>query len=195
MKKYAAIVLAAGASKRLGKPKQLLPYKDSTLLNHCIQELLNLESVDVYVVLGAYADAILLTVHKLKVTTILNEDWDKGMGTSLSAGITGIKKQGSYDGVIVSLSDLPYINTEHYKKLIQAFEKGNGLTVTSYPNFKGVPCMIGSQYFSELKGLTGDEGAKPLMKKYEKEVSKVTSETSYFDVDTDESYQKLVNLS
>ena len=55
--------------------------------------------------------------------------------------------------------------------------------------------MIGSKYFSELEGLTGDEGAKPLMKKYQKEVSKIASETSYFDVDTDESYQKLINLS
>lgn len=146
-------------------------------------------------VLGAYADAILLTVHKLNVTTVLNNDWEKGMGTSLSAGIAEIQKQGAYDGVIVSLSDLPYIDTKHYQKLIQSFEDGNGLTVTQYSDFNGVPCMIGSKYFSELEGLTGDEGAKPLMKKYQKEVSKITSETSYFDVDTDESYQKLINLS
>lgn len=195
MKKYAAIVLAAGASKRLGKPKQLLPYQNSTLLNHCIQELLNLNTVDVYVVLGAYADAILLTVHQLKVTTILNTDWEKGMGSSLSAGITEMQKKGNYDGVIVSLSDLPFIDTKHYKKLISTFESGRGLTLTDYPNCKGVPCMIGRQYFSELKNLTGNEGAKPLMQKYKKEVSKVTSETSYFDIDTYESYQKLIDLS
>ena len=194
MKTYAAIVLAAGASKRLGKPKQLLPYKESTLLNHTITELLKLQNVDVYVVLGAYADAILLTIHKLKVTPLIHSGWEDGMGSSLAFGMKAIADK-NYDGVLVSLSDLPFIKTEHYQKLLSDFEQQKSIVITDYQNFSGVPCMIPSQHFSELQKLTGDEGAKPVIEKYKKEVSKVNSETPYFDVDTDESYEQLLRLS
>ena len=195
MKKYAAIVLAAGASKRLGKPKQLLPYKNTTLLNNSIDQLQNLENIDVYVVLGAYSDAILLTIHKLNVIPVFNSNWEDGMGSSLSCGIKAVQEHGNYEGVLVTLSDLPYVDTQHFKKLITTFESDCYLVNTEYPNLTGVPCMIHQKYFVELENLSGDDGAKPVMKKYKKEVSKVTSETPYFDVDTDESYQKLVNLS
>ena len=194
MKTYAAIVLAAGASKRLGKPKQLLPYKESTLLNHTITELLKLQNVDVYVVLGAYADAILLTIHKLKVTPLIHSGWEDGMGSSLAFGMKAITHK-NYDGVLVSLSDLPFVKTGHYQKLLADFEQQKSIVITDYQNFSGVPCVIPSQYFSELQNLTGDEGAKPVIQKHKKEVSKVNSETPYFDVDTDESYEQLLRLS
>lgn len=194
MKTYAAIVLAAGASKRLGKPKQLLPYKESTLLNHTITELLKLQNVDVYVVLGAYADAILLTIHKLKVRPLIHSGWEVGMGSSLAFGMKAIADK-NYDAVLVSLSDLPFVKTDHYQKLMVEFEKQQSIVVTEYQNFSGVPCLIPSKYFSELQNLTGDEGAKPIIQKYKKEVSKVISETPYFDVDTNESFEQLLRLS
>ena len=194
MKTYAAIVLAAGASKRLGKPKQLLPYKESTLLNHTITELLKLQNIDVYVVLGAYSDAILLTIHKMDVTPLIHSSWEDGMGSSLAFGVKSIADK-NYDGVLVSLSDLPFVKTEHYQRLVSDFKQEESIVITDYQNFSGVPCVIPSKYFSELQNLTGDEGAKPVIQKHKKEVSKVISETPYFDVDTDESYERLLRLS
>lgn len=194
MKTYAAIVLAAGASKRLGKPKQLLPYKESTLLNHTITELLKLQNIDVYVVLGAYSDAILLTIHKLKVTPLIHSGWKKGMGSSLAFGVKNISDK-KYDAILVSLSDLPFVKTNHYEKLLADFKQEESIVITDYQNFSGVPCVIPSKYFSELQILTGDEGAKPVIQKHKKEVSKVNSETPYFDVDTDKSYEQLLRLS
>lgn len=194
MKTYAAIVLAAGASKRLGKPKQLLPYKESTLLNHTITELLKLQNIDVYVVLGAYADAILLTIHKMDVTPLIHSGWEVGMGSSLAFGVKAIADK-NYNAILVSLSDLPFVKTDHYQKLLVEFEKQQSIVVTEYQNFSGVPCLIPSKYFSELQNLTGDEGAKPIIQKYKKEVSKVISKTPYFDVDTNESFEQLLRLS
>lgn len=195
MKKYAAIVLAAGASKRLGKPKQLLPYKNSTLLSTALHELIPINNLAVYVVLGAYADAIQLTIHSMPITTIIHKDWEQGMGTSLGAGIKEIQKHHSYDGVIITLSDLPFVTTKHYKALIGQFENDNSIVLTNYKKLKGVPVILSSKYFSELENLSGDEGAKPVIQKHKKEVSEIYSETPYFDVDTDESYHQLIDLS
>ncbi len=195
MKKYAAIILAAGASKRLGKPKQLLPYKDSTLLSHTINQLISVDSLDVYVVLGAYADAIQLTIYSSPIKTLICKDWKEGMGKSLSYGIKEIQKQGSYDGILITLSDLPFVTSDHYKNLILKFEETQQIVITNYKTLKGVPSMISSNYFAELEKVTGDEGAKPVIQKHKKEVSEILSETPYFDVDTEESYQQLINLS
>ena len=101
----------------------------------------------------------------------------------------------NYDGVLVSLSDLPFVKTEHYQRLVSDFKQEESIVITDYQNFSGVPCVIPSKYFSELQNLTGDEGAKPVIQKHKKEVSKVNSETPYFDVDTDESYEQLLRLS
>lgn len=195
MKKYAAIILAAGASRRLGKPKQLLPYKGSTLLSHTIHELISINSLDVYVVLGAYADAIQLTIHSLPVTTLICNDWREGMGESLSFGMKEVQRRSSYDGILITLSDLPFVTSDHYMELLAKFEKREQIVITNYKTLKGVPSILSSNYFSELEKMKGDDGAKPVIQKHKKEVSEIISETPYFDVDTEESYQQLINLS
>lgn len=195
MNKIAVVILAAGASKRLGKPKQLLPYKNGTLLSCCLDQLEQVPNLDLFVVLGAYADAIRLTIHNRTITIIDHPNWEEGMGSSLSAGVKALQQKDNYKAVIVTLSDLPFAGTEHYIRLIDACVQRGGIVVSNYGNLKGVPAIIPQRYFQELADLKGDEGAKPIVEKHKKEVSDIASETPYFDVDTDEAYQQLLKLS
>ena len=98
------------------------------------------------------------------------------MGSSLSKGIELIKKKNNYDRVLVTLADTPLVTTEHYEELIS-------LSDTT------------GKRINELSLLSDNEGAKPVVKKYKKEVLKMTSKTPFFDVDTKEAYQKLLKLS
>ena len=118
------------------------------------------------------------------------------MGSSLSKGIELIKKKDKYDNVLVTLSDLPLVTSEHYEELIALSDSsGKRITLTSYDEISGVPAIFDKSLFNELTILSDDEGAQPIVKKYKKEVIKMTSITPYFDVDTKEAYQKLLKLS
>ena len=180
MSKTAILILAAGESKRMGEPKQLLPYNNSTLLLHTIEQANALKYSDVFVVIGAH------------FTDIFKD----GMGSSLSKGIELIKKKDKYDNVLVTLSDLPLVTSEHYEELIALSDSsGKRITLTSYDEISGVPAIFDKSLFNELTILSDDEGAQPIVKKYKKEVIKMTSITPYFDVDTKQAYQKLLKLS
>tara|TARA_R110000787_G_scaffold195189_1_gene306542 strand:- start:2029 stop:2619 length:591 start_codon:yes stop_codon:yes gene_type:complete len=196
MSKTAILILAAGESKRMGEPKQLLPYNNSTLLLHTIEQANALKYSDVFVVIGAHFTDIFKSIRGQKVTILKNNNWEDGMGSSLSKGIELIKKKDKYDNVLVTLSDLPLVTSEHYEELIALSDSsGKRITLTSYDEISGVPAIFDKSLFNELTILSDDEGAQPIVKKYKKEVIKMTSITPYFDVDTKEAYQKLLKLS
>tara|TARA_R110001632_G_scaffold19898_8_gene59851 strand:- start:5030 stop:5620 length:591 start_codon:yes stop_codon:yes gene_type:complete len=196
MSKTAILILAAGESKRMGEPKQLLPYNNSTLLLHTIEQANALKYSDVFVVIGAHFTDIFKSIRGQKVTILKNNNWEDGMGSSLSKGIELIKKKDKYDKVLVTLSDLPLVTSEHYEELIALSDSsGKRIVLTSYDEVSGVPAIFDKSLFNELTILSDDEGAKPIVKKYKKEVIKMNSTTPYFDIDTKEAYQKLLKLS
>ncbi len=196
MSRTAILILAAGQSKRLGQPKQLLPYKDTTLLSHVIEQVKPIRRADVFVVIGAHFSEVFQSIRGQKATVIKNNNWEEGMGSSLSKGITFIKKKDNYDRVLVTLSDLPLVTTEHYEELIALSETSRKrIILTEYDDVSGVPSIFDRSLFNELSLLIDDEGAKPVVKKYKKEVLKMTSKTPYFDVDTKDAYEELLKLS
>ncbi|MFY0602473.1 MAG: nucleotidyltransferase family protein [Flavobacteriaceae bacterium] len=195
MSKTAILILAAGESKRLGKPKQLLPYKEETLLTFVIKQVKPIKNTEVFVIIGAHFSEVFQSIRHQKVTIIKNADWQKGMGSSISKGIGFIKNKNSFDRVLVTLTDLPLIKTDDYENLIaSSISSGKRILLTDYENISGVPVVFDKSLFNELSLLNDDEGAKPVIKKYKKEVLKVTSKTPFFDIDTAEAYQKLLNL-
>lgn len=197
MSRTAILILAAGQSKRLGEPKQLLPYKKTTLLSHAIELAKPIKRSDIFVVIGAHFSEIFQSIRGEKATIIKNNNWEDGMGSSLSKGITFIQKKGKFDRVLVTLSDLPLVTTEHYEGLISLSETSRKrIILTEYDDdVTGVPSIFDRSLFNELSLLVDDEGAKPVIKKYKKEVLKMTSKTPYFDVDTKDAYNKLLELS
>jgi molybdenum cofactor cytidylyltransferase len=196
MSKTAILILAAGESKRMGQPKQLLPYKDSNLLLEKIKQFQSLDNVVIFVVLGAYFKEIFPLLRELPVKVVMNANWQEGMGSSLSKGIGLIQKKQMFDRVLITLSDLPLLETSHYEELIEMSKsQGKRIIQTEYDETNGVPVVFDKSLFGGLSRLKNEEGAKPLILKYKKEVLKLRSKTPFFDVDTSDAYQKLLDLS
>lgn len=197
MSKTAVLILAAGASKRIGKPKQLLPYKESNLLLEKIKQFESVEKVQVFVVLGAYFKEIMPMLRELPVKVVMNENWQEGMGSSLSKGIELIKKKELFDRVLITLGDLPLMESSHYEDMI-ALSKNAGKRIiqTTYEQgTAGVPAIFDKSLFRRLSRLTDENGAKILIETYKKEVLELRSKTPFFNVDTLEAYQQLLKLS
>ena len=182
MSKTAVLILAAGASKRIGKPKQLLPYKESNLLLEKIKQFESVEKVQVFVVLGAYFKEIMPMLRELPVKVVMNENWQEGMGSSLSKGIELIKKKELFDRVLITLSDLPLMESSHYEDMI-ALSKNAGKRIiqTTYEQgTAGVPAIFDKSLFRRLSRLTDENSAKILIETYKKEVLELRSKTPFF---------------
>ena len=196
MPKTAILILAAGESKRMGEPKQLLPYNNSTLLLHAIEQANGIKYADVFIVIGAHFADVFKSIRGQKATILKNNNWEEGMGSSISKGVELIKKKNNYNRVLVTLADTPLVTKEHYEELISlSDETGKRIILTNYEDISGVPAIFDKSLFNELSILSDNEGAKPVVEKYKKEVLRMTSKIPFFDVDTKEAYQKLLKLS
>jgi len=190
---YAVIVLAAGSSSRLGKSKQLLPYKNKTLLQYLTEEAKNSSAETVVVVLGANAEAIQKKVSTRNIFFVINEDWKEGMASSIGCGINEIQKiNPAVDGAIIMVCDQPFVNTELLNKLITAHSKTKKQIVTcGYDNIAGPPTLFDKKRFPELLQLKGDTGARKIVLQYEDETAIVSFPQGAIDIDTAADYENL----
>lgn len=192
MARNTVILLAAGNSSRLGQPKQLLPWGDKTLIEHQLSILFSLR-MPVIVVLGAYSEQIWPVIEHYPITIAVNHLWESGMGSSVACGITKLEQtEPESDGALITLVDQPLIRASHYNFLLDAFEPGTDqiLASTSAEGWIGVPALFDKCYFSELKNLQGEKGAKILIQKYPNRIKTVTCNEIMNDIDTIESYRQ-----
>jgi len=191
------ILLAAGSSSRMGRPKQLLPWGDLTLIEYQVEKLLQIGN-PVYVVLGSLSEQILPYLKKYPVNVVINPDWEKGMGTSVAAGIKQVlSDEPKTNGVLYSLIDQPLVTVVHLQKLIDTFTSGQEQIIASLSEngWLGVPALFDACYFPELQQLNSVQGAKMLIKKYASKVISVEAGDILEDMDTLESYQRLLMKS
>lgn len=187
------ILLAAGSSTRMGQPKQLLPWGEQTLIEHQLLTILQ-TGEPVIVVLGAHADRILPVVKKYPVAVVVNADWESGMAGSISCGIDEMESlKPDADAVLITLVDQPLIPFSHFKEMLNAFEKGRQQIIasTSAEGWLGVPALFDKRYFSELRNLQGEKGARTLISQYQNRVKVLECNEIIEDIDTLESYQNL----
>ena len=192
--KIAVVILAAGASTRLGTAKQLLPWKGTTLLEHYIETISELNCDDNFVVLGASHKLIKSKIDFNVIEVLVNKDWKFGLGNSIAFGVKYILKNNIVvDGILLTLADQPLIDSEYLNSLIDKFEVNNNqIIASSYSNDKkGVPVLFDKIFFEELSNLNGDKGAKTLLDKYAQNVFTLNAEQLVFDIDTKEDYEKL----
>lgn len=189
------IVLAAGASSRLGRPKQLLPYKDKTLLRYTLEEALTTSAQSVAVVLGANADALQKEINGYKIHVAVNINWKEGMASSIRTGVKAITEiNPSVTGVILLVCDQPFVTTALLNTLIEVRQKtGKGIVASSYGNTFGPPVFFHHSFFPELLQLTGDVGARNIIRLHTGNVEMVPFPGGTLDIDTDKDYEVIKN--
>ena len=192
--KIAIIILAAGASSRMGKIKQLLPWKQTTLIGNAIEQALDSKADAVFVVLGANYQLISKEIKQENITIIYNKNWTLGMGSSIVCAMDFFdKKHKKYDGVLITLVDQPLIDVIYFNMLINKFIDNN-IIASKYKNRVGVPAIFSLKYFNELRQLNGDIGARNLILKHINDVKKIDAFDKIQDIDSIESYEHLYSL-
>lgn len=177
------VVLAAGESSRLGQPKQLLPWRSTTLLRHAAQEALNAELGPVIVVLGSSAEACRAEIGVLPVQIVINLQWKDGMGRSIAEGMKAFASD-AVDSVIVMLCDQPMVGTPLLKALDAELRRGeSSIVATRRGTVLGPPAIFGYDWLASLRQLRGREGAKDIIAKGAN-VAELLYEDASFDVDT-----------
>ncbi len=159
-----AIVLAAGASRRMGTAKQLLPFGSRTVLQTVVDALLAADLDGVAVVLGHRAEEVGETLAGLPVGIHVNEDHHKGMFTSVLCGIRVLPP--SADAALMALGDQPQIRPEVVREVSQAYRRGTkGIVIPTCQGRRGHPALVDlRRYGAEIEGLEGNEGLKPVMR-------------------------------
>lgn len=193
-KSVGLIILAAGASKRMGSPKQLLPFEGSSLIQHTIKEALNSACNPIVVVLGANHELILPEIIINPIHIVVNKEWAEGMASSIRAGINAILElRPKLRSVLILLCDQPYVSTDQINKLVEASHiTKKSIIISQYEDSAGVPALFNKEHFLDLRHLKGKEGAKKLLKDHKDCIYKVPFPLGSIDIDTPEDYYKIV---
>jgi molybdenum cofactor cytidylyltransferase len=193
----AIVILAAGASKRMGTPKQLLKWGEESLLGHSISKALKVEASEVIVVLGANYKSIEKEIKQFPLTILKNENWGEGLGKSIACATKYILElKPKISGLLIVLADQPFIDTDFLNNIIQKFSQNqNQIIATAYENGKnGVPVLFDSCYFDELCNISDDNGAKHLLNKYQSFVISLQFQHQNLDIDSKADYEILYDL-
>jgi molybdenum cofactor cytidylyltransferase len=188
-------ILAAGNSSRLGRPKQLLPYQNKSLLEHITSEAIKAKLYPVVVVTGANAGQVSVPLYNKDVTIVYNERWVEGMASGIVAGLSkALLINDKLQNVIIAVCDQPFVSAALFRELINIKEEtGKGIVACTYAGTIGTPVLFHHTYFRELQSLKGSEGAKGIVKKYIDYVATVSFPHGSIDIDTEEDYQNLLN--
>ena len=188
------VLLAAGASQRMGRPKQLLPIDGRPLLRHVTERVLRSPVSPVVVVLGAHTNEIESVLTGLPVHPVSNPAWTDGLGSSIRTGVeSALSLSPDLNGLIILPADQPDLPELHLEKLIGRFRQGGCSLVASLIGDRRVPpVLFGAAWFAWLRQLTGDAGARELLREDRPEFGTVPL-ASNTDLDTPEDYNRFIS--
>lgn len=194
MNKTVIIILAAGNSSRMKQPKQLLAFKNKTLLSHTVAEAQK-SGMPVIMVLGANEEKIKEQLKNISAQIAFNEKWGEGVSSSIKAGIKkALENHIDSENCILCVCDQPYISATVFQQLIdKKTTSGKKIIASSYAETLGTPVLFDKKYFSLLMNLQGDEGAKKLLSVHKDEVAFISFEKGACDIDTKTDYEELLN--
>ena len=193
-----AVVLSAGESSRMGRPKALLPVDGVRFIEKIVTALKSTRVAKIIAVLGHDADEMRRQIGELPVTMVVNPNYKRGQLSSLVAAINSIqsgKDSASVDGILVHLVDHPYINPDLVNLMIDRFHETKKLIVVPrYQGRRGHPVIFSSALFAELLAAPPDQGAKTVVHAHRDETLEIDTEDEgvTIDIDTPEEYRKHV---
>ncbi|OLY91883.1 nucleotidyltransferase family protein [Cnuella takakiae] len=189
------MLLAAGSSSRLGRPKQLLAYEGQSLLQHSLQVALEAGTGPVVVVLGAKADEVGADLSGEGVHTVFNPEWQEGMAASIRCGVRHLQQVApSVEALILMVCDQPFVSPQILQSLVKAHQDtGKPIVTCTYAGTFGPPTLFRKSLFPQLLQLTGDVGARSILKQYANEVEALPFPEGKLDIDTENDYQQMLS--
>ena len=172
----AAVILSAGASSRMGRPKALLPYREGTFLEHLIQVTRQPRIGVTRIVLGAGAEVI-RTMAKLDPSiVVLNPEWEQGQLSSVCAGLRSMEGI-DVEGIVLCPVDHPLVSARLVSDLVDRFyEENKAIVLPTYKGRRGHPVIFSSALFGELLAAPADKGARSVVWAHATEVVEVPTE-------------------
>jgi molybdenum cofactor cytidylyltransferase len=191
---HVIILLAAGSSSRMGKPKQMLNVNGTTLLQLAVSSSLSSQISSIVVVLGANAIEHQSVLNNLPITTVVNSDWSKGMGSSLKVGLRkAISVFPDMQAAMILVCDQPRLTSDHINTMARTFNQSKPIAIASqYNGTVGVPAIFDRSLFSRLLLIEDKAGARDVLRKLEKELITVPFAGGEIDLDTPEDYQRFI---
>jgi len=189
-----AIILAAGESKRMGSPKMLLPFKGRSMIENVISNVFKSKADEIIVVLGAYFDELSLLMKRLDVSYCFNDNYMKGMLSSVQCGFKNLPQD--YKAALVFQGDQPLIPPAVVDRVIDEYiRSGKGIIVPVFNSRRGHPLLVDKKYRGEIEKLLPDEGLHSLLDKFGEDLLEVeTGEPGILrDFDTYDEYRKGIN--
>ena len=191
MRNPGVILLAAGGSTRMGCPKQLLPWGKSTLLRHAGETALQTHCRPIIIVLGCEAEACRYALKGLSITMVINNEWKRGLGSSIRVGMLTLEKEApDIPGVVLMLADQPTVTPSLLETLVARWSHPAWpIVATLYEEGGGVPALFDRTFFPELRDFTDDRGARGLIAREKNRTALIDPGMHLIDLDTPAIYQ------
>ena len=186
-----AMILAAGESRRMGRPKLLLPFGEKTIIEKIIESVIQSKAEKVLVVLGSDLKKIEEKIKNFPLKIAINPDFRKGMLSSIQRGFQVMPENTK--AVLIILGDQPLISTAIINKIIDAYKRtGKGIVLPVYKNERGHPVLIDMKYRGEVENLSPDIGLRGTVYNHPEDILEVEVETPRIlkDIDNIEDYKR-----
>jgi molybdenum cofactor cytidylyltransferase len=184
--KLGVVLLAAGGSSRMGRPKQLLRIEDEALVTRIARRLIDLDPDSMLVVTGSAAQAVIDQLSGLPVQIVHNLRWEEGMAGSLAVGVKNLPAE--IEGVLIMLCDQWQVGCEDLQELVQVWNADiSHITAACWHDdgqqVVGPPAIFPRVLFEELTSLKGDRGARAVIEKHRERASFIVMTNARFDLD------------
>jgi molybdenum cofactor cytidylyltransferase len=181
---WPAVVLAAGESARLGRPKQLVEIEGESLVRRSVRAAMEAGFAPVYVVLGAVAEEVRRELAGTDAVFVENAEWREGMGSSLRRGVGEAAAQRPAH-LLVMVCDQPAVTSDLLRRMRQQHLAADApVTAAEYAGVLGVPAIFSRALFADLLAVTGDRGARGVIGRYSAQAGRVAFEAGAWDVDS-----------
>ena len=193
MSNIGALILAAGGSRRFGRPKQLITLQGESLVHRSVRVATEAGIPSIAVVTGESVAAVRDELRETSAAIIQNQEWPRGIGTSVRCGLRHLLASVSDLGAVVIVAcDQPFVEAATIAALMAELERsGKAIVASSYAGTLGIPALFDRTCFDALLALPDDSGAKALIESRRNDVAQIEFEQGAIDIDTPADFERL----